>query len=565
MLSEEALERLSERLVNRIEKLNEYFIKKIGNQIYDIGTITPSQLNELLQSVKYGNDIDDIMNKLAEITDKNVKDIYEIFEEVAKKNQNYAKTFYEYSNTKFVPFDENQALKKHVESIAKITADEYVNMSKTIAYTTINNKGVKEFTSLSKTYQNVIDEAILSISQGRETFDTVAKRIMKQLTSNGLRTVDYASGYSRRLDSSVRMNIMDGVRRLNRELQEQFGEEFGADGVEVSHHKNPAPDHENTVDGKQFSKEEYEKINNSLDRHVGELNCYHFIYPIILGVSEPMYSKEQLEADKKANKEGFEFEGTHYTNYQGTQLQRRLETRIRQYKDRQIGAKSINDLEEVYHCQEKIEQLTNKYNKLSKVSGLPTKVDRLRVEGYSKVNKKELLKYNGPVGRNDSSYIAKDIHNTKVSELGYIDEERKRDALEYYEKKIIKKDVENAIIIQRDGKVIRCVGTSEGVGIYGNLKDAIITHNHTSIDGEIGGSFGKDDFMLLSNHLDIRELRAIDEMYDYSMKALKKLTESDYTSAYLSTIPVDKVDFKHLVMEELKKKGLIYYERKIRK
>ena len=455
MLSEEALERLSERLVNRIEKLNEYFIKKIGNQIYDIGTITPSQLNELLQSVKYGNDIDDIMNKLAEITDKNVKDIYEIFEEVAKKNQNYAKTFYEYSNTKFVPFDENQALKKHVESIAKITADEYVNMSKTIAYTTINNKGVKEFTSLSKTYQNVIDEAILSISQGRETFDTVAKRIMKQLTSNGLRTVDYASGYSRRLDSSVRMNIMDGVRRLNRELQEQFGEEFGADGVEVSHHKNPAPDHENTVDGKQFSKEEYEKINNSLDRHVGELNCYHFIYPIILGVSEPMYSKEQLEADKKANKEGFEFEGTHYTNYQGTQLQRRLETRIRQYKDRQIGAKSINDLEEVYHCQEKIEQLTNKYNKLSKVSGLPTKVDRLRVEGYSKVNKKELLKYNGPVGRNDSSYIAKDIHNTKVSELGYIDEERKRDALEYYEKKIIKKDVENAIIIQRDGNIFK--------------------------------------------------------------------------------------------------------------
>ena len=384
MLSEDALERLSERLVNRIESLNTFFINKLGEQIVDIGELTPSQLQQLMQSIKYGNSLDEIANKLAEITDKNVEDIYEIFEEVAKKNQSFAKQFYEYRNMDYIPFDKNETLKKQVKAIADVTVNEYINMSKTIAYMTYDDFGIKQFTSLSETYQKATDEAILSISQGRESFDTVMKRTMKQLTSNGLRTVDYVSGYSRRLDSSVRMNIMDGVRRLNRELQEQFGNEFGADGIEVSHHKNPAPDHEDTIDGKQFSKKEYEKVNNGLERHVGELNCYHFIYPIILGVSKPLYSKEQLEADKKANKNGFEFEGTKYTNYQGTQLQRKLESKIRQYKDRQIGAKAINDVDEVYHCQEKIEQLTYKYNELSKASGLPTKVDRLRVEGYTK-------------------------------------------------------------------------------------------------------------------------------------------------------------------------------------
>ena len=393
MLSEDVLERLSERLVNRIESLNTFFINKLGEQIVDIGELTPSQLQQLMQSIKYGNSLDEIANKLAEITDKNVEDIYEIFEEVAKKNQSFAKQFYEYRNIDYIPFDKNEALKKQVKAIADVTVNEYLNMSKTIAYTTYNDLGIKQFTSLSETYQKVTDEAILSISQGRESFDTVMKRTMKQLASNGLRTVDYASGYSRRLDSSVRMNIMDGVRRLNRELQEEFGNEFGADGIEVSHHKNPAPDHEDTVDGKQFSKEEYERINNSLDRHVGELNCYHFIYPIILGISKPLYSKEQLEADKKSNKNGFEFEGTKYTNYQGTQLQRKIESKIRQYKDRQIGAKAINDTDEVYHCQEKIEQLTHKYNELSKASGLPTKVDRLRVEGYTKITKSKNNKF----------------------------------------------------------------------------------------------------------------------------------------------------------------------------
>lgn len=412
MLSESALERLTEKLVNRIEELNAYFVEKLGKQITTIGNVMPSQIRELMQTIQYGADIDEIMNKIAEITNLNVNDIYSIFEEVAKQNQEFAKQFYEYKRVKFVPYEQNKELQRQVRAIAKATAEEYINISNTMAYTVYNEFGEKTFTNLSKTYQEITDRAILNISQGRESFDTVMKKTMNDLTKNGLRTVDYASGYSRRLDSSVRMNLMDGVRRLNRELQEQFGEEFGADGIEVSHHINPAPDHEDTVDGKQFSKEEYEKVNNSLTRHVGELNCYHFTYSIILGVSKPLYSKEQLQADKEANKKGFEFEGNHYTNYEGTQLQRQLETKIRQYKDRQIGAKAINDMDEVYHCQEKITQLTQKYNDLSNASGLSTKIDRLRVEGYNKISGNTKSYYEKSlIGISSNEFTIKEISN----------------------------------------------------------------------------------------------------------------------------------------------------------
>ena len=396
MLSEDALERLSERLVDRIESLNVFMINKLGKQMVDIGTLTPSQLREVLQSVKYGNDLDEIVEKISEITDMSVKDIYEIFEEVAKQNQEYAKQFYEYKNINFIPYEQNIALQEHVRTIAKVTANEYINMSKTFAYIKTNSRGIKEYTKLADIYQKITDEAILSIAQGRTSYEMAIKQAMREMATNGLKTVDFETGYSRRADSSVRMNIMDGIRRLSRELQEEFGKEFGANGIEISHHKNAAPDHIDTVDGKQFSTkgdviingvkyQDYNTVNNGLDRHVGELNCYHFTYQIVLGVSDPLYSKEQLEADKQANMNGFEFEGNHYTNYEGTQLQRQLETKIRQYKDRQIGAKSINDTDEVYHCQEKIRQLTDKYYDLQKVSGLPTKIDRLRVDGYRKV------------------------------------------------------------------------------------------------------------------------------------------------------------------------------------
>ena len=402
MLSEDTLERLTERLVDRVESLNTYFIKKIGNQIKTIGTITPSQLNELLQSVQYGNDINEIMNKIAEITDMNVKDIYKIFEEVAKKNQLFSKKFYDYKKIKFIPYEENKILQNQVMSIAKATANEYADMSKTFAYMRKNASGIKEYTSLSEIYQKITDEAILSVAQGRESYQMAMQKAMREMTTNGLRIVDYSTGYSRRADSSVRMNVMDGIRRLNREVQEQFGKEFEADGVEVSHHKYAAPDHIDTIDGRQFSKngevivdgvkyKDYNTINDSLVRHVGELNCYHFPFQIVLGVSKPLHTKEELEADKEENEKGFDFEGNHYTMYEGTQLQRQIETKIRQYKDRQIGAKAINDTDEIYHCQEKIRQLTDKYYDLHKVSGLPTKIDRLRVDGYRTISSKKVI------------------------------------------------------------------------------------------------------------------------------------------------------------------------------
>lgn len=416
MLSEDTLERLSERLVDRIESLNTYFIKKIGKQIKTIGTITPSQLSELMQSVQYGADIEELMNKIAEITDMNAKDIYDIFEEVAKKNQSFSKKFYEYKKVKFIPYEENKILQDQVMNIANATANEYINMSKTFAYMTTNSAGIKEYTSLSDIYQKITDEAVLSIAQGRESYQMAMKKAMKELTSKGMRTVDYASGYSRRADSSVRLNMMDGIRRLNRELQESFGKEFGANGIEVSHHLYAAPDHIDTIDGRQFSTngevvvngikyQDYDTVNDSLKRHVGELNCYHFPFQIVLGVSKPLYSKEQLETDKQANMKGFEFEGSHYTMYEGTQLQRQIETKIRQYKDRQIGARAIDDTDEVYHCQEKIRQLTDKYKELSDVSGLPTKVDRLRVDGYRSINVKRDIIENENISSVSNNYI----------------------------------------------------------------------------------------------------------------------------------------------------------------
>ena len=413
MLSEEVIDKVVERVVNRIEQGNTYVLKKIGESIKKIGTLNATSSQQLYQLIRYGGDYDKIVKKLAEITELNVKEIYKIFDEVAKTENAYFKQFYDYRGKKFIPYEENIQLQNQVRAIANLTASNYLNISRTMAFARKIPNGII-YTDLSKTYQDVIDKAILSVSQGKTTFQEEMYQTIKELSSSGIKSVDYASGRSMRLDSAIRMNVKSGLRDMRYETQKIYGEEFGYDGWEVSVHSAPAPDHEE-VQGRQFSIEEYDKlqkigvakdykgkeINMHLDlksveasrisfRPIREYNCYHYEFPIILGVSEPEYTDKELKNIIKENNKKIEFDGKKYTKYECTQLQRKLELEIRKAKDEQIMGRASGVVESVDKAQQKITQLTKKYKELSDISGLPMKMQRLRVPNYRRVAKSKL-------------------------------------------------------------------------------------------------------------------------------------------------------------------------------
>lgn len=398
MLNQEVEERLAERLVNRIEDVNAFILKKIGEAIKEISTLSPSQAYKVSQILKYGGSYEEIAKELAKVSGKNVKEIYEIFDEVAKNNKQFAKEFYRYRGIDYIPFKDDLALQNQVRSIATLTANTFINIANTSAVGLIQDG---KFKQLKQAYEEVIDKAIISVAQGKDNFYSAMRDTLKELGSNGV--VQYESGYTRRLDSAVRMNILDGIRHLNNENSKRFGAEYGADGVEISVHSNPAPDHAD-IQGRQFSNEEYDKLEsghiakdykgNKYDGHdkrqISTYNCYHKIFAIVLGVSEPEYSDEELKKIQDENEKGFDFEGKHYTNYEGTQLQRKLETEIRRQKDTQILANASGDMELVKESQSKITKLTHKYNDLCKVSGLKPKKQRMSVSGYKRIDVKKI-------------------------------------------------------------------------------------------------------------------------------------------------------------------------------
>lgn len=421
MLDESVEQALEERLAKRMQEANSYVLKQIAKTLSKIGTITPSQATRLVNVLKFGGNYKKIVKELQKYTKLNEKDIDKIFNNVAKQNEMFAKQFYDYRNIPMIPFDKNNELKDQVRAIAQATKGEMGNISDTWGFQKIVN-GERINTPLSQVYQDVIDRGVYAVSQGKESFNQEARRIIGELTRSGLRKIDFDSGYSRRVDSQVRMNLKDGMRTLNNTMFQQFGEEFGADGVEISVHELPAPDHQE-VQGRQFSTKkpsddemsEFEKFQNDKDcyaydpnakdhkgkffpsvsvetghdrRSIGQYNCYHDIFPIILGLTKPRYTDEELQKFIDDANKKIKFEGKTYTMYEATQLQRKLETEVRKEKDRYNMARELgkDGEDEMLEAEKNIRLLEKKYFNLSKVSGLETDVERLWVQGY-KYNK----------------------------------------------------------------------------------------------------------------------------------------------------------------------------------
>lgn len=436
MINEELQEKLLSVFDKRFQDYNTKVLEELGNVIKQFKDLTPSQAYELGQQLKYNTTVKDLLDELSKISGLSVKDLKAILEKVAKENIGFADVYYKARGLETPLYSENKALQRLVSSVYNISGSEFKNISKTTGFRLLDSNGNPLLLDIDETYKYVIDKCVVTISQGKETYQQSMRSTLKQLSDSGVRKIDYANNYSRRIDSSVRMNVLDAVREVSNQSQMLFGEEFGYNAVEVSHHSNSAPDHSNNdiengkfdIDGHQFVKldilkeqikngmekeitlkdiddvnhrvkckgkwyYDFDYINNNLNRPVSTMSCYHYIFSVVLGVSRPQFTDKQLEEDKKKNNDGFEFEGKHYTFYDGEQLLNRIALEIRKNKDTQIMAKSSGDYDLILSSQTKITQLTTKYRQVVKISGLPNKLaTKGWVPGYKRTSVKNLKK-----------------------------------------------------------------------------------------------------------------------------------------------------------------------------
>ena len=245
------------------------------------------------------------------------------------------------------------------------------------------------------------------------------------MANSGLRTVEYASGTSMRIDAAARRAVMTGVNQATARMTDFLMREMGAEYVETTAHAGARPSHQ-TWQGKQFKAngEAPGYPNFALSTGYGTVtglcgaNCRHSYYPYFPGHSTPAYTKQQLA---NIDPPPFWYEGKRYTAYDATQMQRKFERNIRASRDRLAGYDEGGLTEDFMLESAKLKALERGYKSFSKQAGLPTQSDRLQQLGFGKsisskavwANLKYVEKYSGYRYNKDGTIIVTDDWKNK--------------------------------------------------------------------------------------------------------------------------------------------------------
>lgn len=381
MLSERQLNALLERFDVRMQEVTEEYLRKMGEHLKAVGKLSASDVNRLIELKRVGQNVKKIKKSIAKAADASMRDVEEAFRAAAESDARFAAKYFAESAAPIVKGAPKLSapLERVLKAQLRVTAQEFKNLSRT--------------TILSERYRSAVDLAVQTVQTGVEDYQTAIRRAMKTAAAEGLRVTYPNSGLTRRLDSAVRQNVLDGVRALNNDVLAQLGKEYGADGVEISAHALCAEDHL-PYQGRQFSRKEFERIQNNLDRPFGMWNCKHTIFPVILGVSVPAHDESELALYQSNSSQAVTIDGRTMSRYQWSQEQRRIETAVRAQKNIAVAAKAAGDDAARREAQAKINALRERYESISERAGLSAENERMTVAGFRPVKTAEQLKKN---------------------------------------------------------------------------------------------------------------------------------------------------------------------------
>lgn len=353
---------------NKFEKLNIERLKKVATHIREIGQENPATINPVREKSKaYDNlhEMDLLMlayciglfDNLSKEYNSYAKDVYNEQENIARDNG--------ISANKIVPYSENLTVKQIVSQTIEKTQNSFLNISRT--------------TATSQEYIKAIDKAVEAVTNNLD-YEKEMARVINQL-SDKCNRVQYASGITRRLDSAVRMNMYEGARRIQRQINYEQAQRLGMNSVVISAHADCAPDHLE-IQGQKYTIEEFDIINSELARPIGTLNCRHFEMYTFDFLDNP-YSDEYLEQLREQSTELVNINGKNVTKYKASQMMRELETRMRYTLDRIKTSEFAGNEENTINQKRLLETQKTAYRELCSKAGYKPDWKRVYIKGVN--------------------------------------------------------------------------------------------------------------------------------------------------------------------------------------
>lgn len=388
------IEEKANLLFNNVSGWETKTLERIGKRIKKYGRLSLDDIKSINNISVVKGDLDLIIKDLAKTTGYNISQLKNMYGELLESQHLENKPLYDYRGVKFVPYSENKSVQSIVNAFARTTGNTMINLSSVTAQNLgfLNKSG--KFVPIQKMYTDALDKAVVAISTGATDFHSAMRDTIIEMGGSGIR-VNYGSGITRRLDTVVRQAMLYGAKQCSIEYNEMIGQELGCDGYEVDAHSSPRPSHM-FVQGKQYCIGESRTINGikfvgfeetdptspdgkSASQALGEYGCLHYKTPILCGISEPRFSKEQLAQIEADNKKQYKVGNLEGNKYFFSQKMRALESATREQKTIRDLARSSGDKVLVKKCNEKIKAYRQKYDEIAETTGLYPETKRMSV------------------------------------------------------------------------------------------------------------------------------------------------------------------------------------------
>ena len=377
MLTPEQLQNLPQELTDLYDQLSEFILRDIARRIAKGAQITDTAEYQLYRARSLGLSTDEIAAKIAEINGSSAAEVNRLIREAAAQSDEFDRKMLGADKGAAIPLEENAQLQKLISAQITETAGKCENLTNTMGFADHDFLGRVYYLSMTDMYRREMDSAHMKVVTGATDYMTAIRQACNKLAASGVRTIDYESRRSDRIEVAARRAILTSVAHVTHRISEQNGEELGADGWEMSAHSGSRPSHA-VYQGRQYTQEQYERIIKPL---ISEPNCRHDVFPIILGVSEPVYTEEELQ---NIDQPPFTYEGRTYTAYEASQQRRKMERAMRKQKDRCIVADAAGDEEAFATASIRLNRQKYIYEDFCKAADSYTEYERTYVTGFNR-------------------------------------------------------------------------------------------------------------------------------------------------------------------------------------
>ena len=373
----------------RVEKLfyelQDRIFSDIVRRIRKTGKITSTadyQINKLLL---LGDSTEFIESELKRLLTLSDPEIWEMYDKVCEWEYVRNRDAYEQINGNFTPLEDNDTIQGWSQAIVAQTQNEIKNLTRSLGMTVDIGGGKMAFTPLAEYYQKHLDRACMDVVTGSFDYNTVLRRVVKELSASGLQVIDYSSGWRNRAPVAARRAVLTGVSQLSAQINEQVAKDLKTDKYEVSWHSGHRPSH--WWGGRVYTYQELQSVCG-----LGEgdglcgWNCRHSYYAFLEGYSIRTYTDEQLDRMEEKEQSVRTYRGKEYNAYQASQAQRKMETTMRaqRAKVRQLQ-QGDGDKDDIIAAKARYLNTLHQYQAFSKKMELPEQMERVYMDGLGRV------------------------------------------------------------------------------------------------------------------------------------------------------------------------------------